>query len=60
MASQVSRKLTPDAENEGKSAVLWVNISRKESCLQVKLNNVVIPESNDVKYLGMHFDKRFT
>ena len=31
---------------------------RKGECQKIKLNNVEIPQSNSVKYLGMHLDKR--
>lgn len=33
---------------------------RKEECPPIHINNSIIPKSNVVKYLGMHFDKRLT
>ncbi len=33
---------------------------RKNTCPAVSLNNVNIPLVNDVKYLGMHLDRRVT
>lgn len=33
---------------------------RKENYPPVSLNNIVLPQSSDVKYLGLHLDRRLT
>lgn len=33
---------------------------KKDTCPQIKLNNIPIPQANVVKYLGMHLDRRLT
>jgi len=45
--------------NETKSVHVTFTL-RKETCPPVKLNNILIPQSSDVKYLGIHLDKRLT
>lgn len=45
--------------NESKS----VNVTfttRRESCPPVKLNNVIIPQAEHVRYLGLYLDRRLT
>lgn len=45
--------------NELKSVQVTFTLKR-DSCPPITLNNLAIPQSNDVKYLGMHLDKRLT
>ena len=45
--------------NENKSTQVTFTL-RKETCPAVYLNNKVIPQSNKVKYLGIHLDRRLT
>jgi len=45
--------------NETKSNHITFTL-RKNTCPPVKLNNNTIPQSNDVKYLGIHLDRRLT
>lgn len=33
---------------------------RKENCSPIKITNVVVPQQNHVKYLGIHLDRRLT
>jgi hypothetical protein len=33
---------------------------RRETCLSVNINDVLIPRENHVKYLGLHLDRRLT
>jgi hypothetical protein len=34
--------------------------SRRENCPPVHINNVHLPQQEDVKYLGLHLDRRLT
>jgi hypothetical protein len=34
--------------------------TRRETCLQVDINNVQLPQEEVVKYLGLHLDRRLT
>lgn len=43
--------------NETKSIHVTFSL-RKDNCPTVHLNNVSIPQANDVKYLGIHLDRR--
>lgn len=45
--------------NENKSNHITFTL-RKDTCPPVKLNNKSIPQSNDVRYLGIHLDRRLT
>jgi len=45
--------------NELKSVHITFTLRRK-TCPNVKLNNVVIPQVTEVKYLGIHLDRRLT
>jgi len=45
--------------NEAKSNHVTFTM-RRGSCPPIKLNNQQIPQSNDVKYLGIHLDERLT
>lgn len=45
--------------NERKSTHLTFTM-RKNTCPTVKLNNIPLPQSDDVKYLGLHLDRRLT
>ena len=45
--------------NETKSAQITFTL-RKENCLPVHINQATIPQTDKVKYLGLHFDKRLT
>jgi len=45
--------------NESKSAHITFSLN-KRTCPMVKLNNKTIPQHNDVKYLGLHLDRRLT
>lgn len=45
--------------NETKSVHVTFTL-RKESCPSVKMNDIKIPQSNEVKYLGFHLDRRLT
>lgn len=43
--------------NEGKSVQVTFT-TRKETCPAVCLNNVVLPQSDSAKYLGLHLDRK--
>jgi hypothetical protein len=45
--------------NETKSAHITFTL-RKETCPPVYVNQSIIPQTETVKYLGLHFDKRLT
>jgi hypothetical protein len=45
--------------NETKSAHIIFTL-RKETCSPVHINQTIIPQTETVKYLGLHFDKRLT
>lgn len=45
--------------NETKSAHVTFTL-KKDTCPPVYLNNNIIPQTEDVKYLGMHLDRRLT
>lgn len=45
--------------NETKSAHITFT-TKSSTCPQVTLNNVIIPQANEVKYLGMYLDRRLT
>lgn len=45
--------------NESKSVHVTFTL-HKRTCPMVKLNNISIPQHNDVKYLGLHLDRRLT
>jgi hypothetical protein len=45
--------------NESKSIHVTFT-RRREMCPQVHINNVQLPQENDVKYLGLHLDRRLT
>ncbi len=45
--------------NETKSVHVTFTL-RKERCPSEQRNNVTIPKSDIVKYLGFHFDRRLT
>lgn len=45
--------------NESKSMHITFTM-RKGSCPPVIINNCQLPQANDVKYLGMHLDRRLT
>lgn len=45
--------------NESKSVQVTFTL-KQEDCPPVKLNNQQIPVQNEVKYLGLHIDKRLT
>lgn len=45
--------------NESKSVQVTFTL-RKETCPSVRINNIIIPQSNHVKYLGIHLDRRLT
>lgn len=45
--------------NEAKSVHVTFT-TRRETCPQIKLNDVPIPQSDNAKYLGMHLDRRLT
>lgn len=45
--------------NEGKSAHITFTL-KTDTCPPVYLNNVVLPQVTEVKYLGMHLDRRLT
>ena len=45
--------------NEVKSAHVTFTM-RKTTCPPVRLNNVMIPQSDGAKYLGMHLDRKLT
>jgi hypothetical protein len=45
--------------NETKSAHIAFTL-RKETCPPVHINQAIIPQTETVKYLGLHFDKRLT
>jgi hypothetical protein len=34
--------------------------TRRETCPPVQINNGLLPQAEDVKYLGQHLDKRLT
>jgi hypothetical protein len=42
--------------NGSKSA----DITRRGTCLPVHINNVQLPQTEEVKYLELHLDRRFT
>ncbi|XP_037943344.1 aminopeptidase N-like [Teleopsis dalmanni] len=42
--------------NETKSTHVTFTM-RKDTCPEIKLNNIIIPQSNSAKYLGMHLDR---
>lgn len=45
--------------NENKSTHVTFT-TRHDTCPPVSLNNVALPQSQEVKYLGMHLDRRLT
>ena len=45
--------------NESKSSHVTFTM-RKDTCLPITLNNKILPMANEVKYLGMHLDRRLT
>lgn len=45
--------------NENKSAHITFTL-RKETCPTVEINNTPIPQTETVKYLGLHLDKKLT
>jgi hypothetical protein len=45
--------------NESKSIHVTFT-TRRETCLPVDINNVQLPQEEDVKYLGLHLDRRLT
>ena len=45
--------------NETKSTHLRFTL-RRETCPPVKINNCELPQAEDVKYLGIHLDRRLT
>jgi hypothetical protein len=45
--------------NETKSTHVTY-ITRRATCPPVKINNVQLPQSDEVKYLGLHLDRRLT
>ena len=45
--------------NESKSTQITFTL-KKQRCPPVKVNNIAIPQANDVKYLGIHLDQRLT
>jgi hypothetical protein len=45
--------------NESKSIHLTFT-TRRETCPQVHINNVQLPQKEDVKYLGLYLDRRLT
>lgn len=45
--------------NEAKSVHVTFTM-RKGSCPAVQLNNCLLPQADDVKYLGLHLDRRLT
>jgi hypothetical protein len=45
--------------NETKSAHITFALP-KETCPPVSVNQALIPQTEAVKYLGLHFDKRLT
>lgn len=45
--------------NETKSAHITFTL-KKRSCPAVELNNILLPQVQNVKYLGMHLDLRLT
>ena len=45
--------------NETKSSQVVFSL-RKNVCPQVRLNNILLPQAESVKYLGMHLDKKLT
>lgn len=45
--------------NERKSAHITFTL-RKLTCPPVRLNNVILPQHQNVKYLGLHLDRRLT
>ncbi|KAL7296992.1 hypothetical protein TKK_0009427 [Trichogramma kaykai] len=45
--------------NENKSAHITFTL-RRDSCPAVTLNGIPVPQYNEVKYLGMHIDRRLT
>jgi hypothetical protein len=34
--------------------------TRRETCPQVHINNVQLPQAEEIKYLGLHLDQRLT
>ena len=45
--------------NESKSIQVTFTL-RRDSCPPITLNNTELPQANEVKYLGIHLDKRLT
>jgi hypothetical protein len=45
--------------NEAKSVHVTFSL-RKDTCPPVRINQAIIPQSETVKYLDLHFDKRLT
>ena len=45
--------------NETKSVHVTFSM-RRDTCPQVKLNGIEVPQTCDVKYLGIHLDRRLT
>jgi hypothetical protein len=45
--------------NESKSVNVAFTL-RRGTCPPVKLNNLVVPQADHVRYLGLHLDKRLT
>ena len=43
--------------NETKSVQVTFSL-RKQNCPQVSLNNINLPQSNTVKHLGLHLDRK--
>jgi hypothetical protein len=41
----------------------WIHVTfttRRETCPPVHMNNVQLPQEDDIKYLGLHLDRRLT
>jgi hypothetical protein len=45
--------------NETKSTHVTFKM-RRATCPPVKINDVQLPQSDEVKYLGLHLDRRLT
>jgi hypothetical protein len=42
----------------GSKSVHATFITRRETCPSVHINNLQLPQEEDVKYVGLHFDRR--
>jgi hypothetical protein len=40
--------------------LLFIFSSRRETCPPVHINSVQLPQEDDIKYLGLHLDRRLT